>query len=128
MLVHRFFARGGNDPYGVRASRWNLCRAGHANPTVLFVWRWDRESIAPKLNSQSWGWFMVSRSTSAVSTESAGCALRKPLTSSTAAPRNRLLLIFDNPRVDRFRGCSSRIEAAEKADETLGVHEVFSQP
>jgi hypothetical protein len=40
--------------------------------------------------------------------ETGGMRDEKALDPIDAAPRNRLLVIFDNPPVDRFRGCSFR--------------------
>jgi hypothetical protein len=55
--------------------------------------------------------------------ETGGMRNEKALHTIDAAPRNRLLVIFDNPRVDRFRSCPLHNGAVEAADEMPGVYE-----
>jgi AcrR family transcriptional regulator len=59
--------------------------------------------------------------------EAGGMANEKALDTLDAAPRNRLLAIFDSPPADRFRGCPFHNAAVEAADEMPAVHEIVHE-
>ena len=59
--------------------------------------------------------------------DTGGMPSEKALAAVDAAPRNRLLAIFDSPPADRFRGCPFHNAAVEAADEMPGVHEIVRE-